>query len=536
MEDSQLIGPVAPLAGVLESIDREAVVAAPGTAVTDQTVCDCVVWDPLEELPSAAGGVLLLVGASVMHPQLGSLLADAGEAGYVAAVIKRRGQDLTGIVETARRAGLIMLVARDELPWSIVEALLAGAIASCATTVRRAGFEATDDLFGMANAIASIAGAAITIEDLERRVLAYSSIEGQAIDAVRQESILDRKVQAIPEYDAEYLAVARAEGHVRFPSQADHELARVVVPVRIGGRLLGSIWAIDDGEPGSASRAVAALEMAAPAAALAIMSVGFREDAARRRRSEQLAAQLGATGSDQTSTLRDRLPLAIMGFGPLTDAPDLDEQRLTQIIRLNVERISPEAACARVEDAIFALVPRAAGCSSARLRRLAEEVGRSANSSNGGRLGCAFVAAINDTDQVIRARRDISTVLKAMQGSEHAVIDVDEQRHLVILEEIRRSGVADSDRLVQHVRDLVGYDERHQTAYAATLLAHFDHFGDARAAARQLGIHENSYRYRLARIKEKFGFDASDPRLRQVMWLQLRLLGDRHRSAGQRPI
>jgi sugar diacid utilization regulator len=266
------------------------------------------------------------------------------------------------------------------------------------------------------------------------------------------------------------------------------------------------------------------------------MSVTFREDAARRRRSEQVAAQLGATGSDQTGSLRDRLPLAIMGFGPLTDAADLDEQRLTQIIRLHVERLSPEAACARVGDAIFALVPRGSASSSARLRRVAEDISRSARSSDidSGRLGCAFLAAINDTDHVIRARRDISTALTAMQGSRHSVIDVDEQRHLVILEEMRGSGVADDHRLVQGVRDLLEYDERHRTAYAATLLAHFDHFGDARAAAQELGIHENSHRYRLGRIREKFAFDARDPRLRQVMWLQLRLLRDRRRAAGRR--
>lgn len=530
-----MIGSGAPLAAVLESISREGIVAAPRAIVTDQVLGDLVLWDPLEDLPRTAGGVLLLVGSSVQYSQFGSLLGRAAEAGYVAAIIKRRGEDLGEIVDAALRVGLVLLVARDDLSWSVVESVLAGAMAACTAGAGAAGVEPTDDLFSMANAIASMAGAAVTIEDTGRRVLAYSSIAGHAIDSVRRDSILGRQVRPVPDYDAEYLAVARARDHVRFGPEAETELARVVVPVRIGGRLLGSVWAVDDGIAGRANRAAAALEKCAPAVALALMSAMSREDGARRRRSELLAAQLGALGTDQSGSLTSQLPLAILGFGPLTHSGALDEQRLIQIIRVNIERLSLDAACAKVDNAIFALLPSEAAPTPGILRRIAKEVSTSARSSGAvaGALRCAFAARITDTGQVTNARRDISTALQAIAGSRHTLVDVDEQRHLVVLEEVRRSGAADTRHLVPAVRAVLDYDQRHRTSYAATLLAHFDRSGEARAVAQQLGVHENTYRYRLARIIDRFEIDLNNPQLRQVIWLQLRLLNDEQRNSGQ---
>jgi DNA-binding PucR family transcriptional regulator len=58
----------------------------------------------------------------------------------------------------------------------------------------------------------------------------------------------------------------------------------------------------------------------------------------------------------------------------------------------------------------------------------------------------------------------------------------------------------------------------------ATLQAYFDAFGDMGAAAAQVNVHPNTFRYRLRRITEVFGLDLDDPDERLVAELQLRLL------------
>ncbi len=50
------------------------------------------------------------------------------------------------------------------------------------------------DLFALANAIAGMVGGAVTIEDPARRVLAFSTLDDQPIDAARRRSILGRQV------------------------------------------------------------------------------------------------------------------------------------------------------------------------------------------------------------------------------------------------------------------------------------------------------------------------------------------------------
>jgi DNA-binding PucR family transcriptional regulator len=61
-------------------------------------------------------------------------------------------------------------------------------------------------------------------------------------------------------------------------------------------------------------------------------------------------------------------------------------------------------------------------------------------------------------------------------------------------------------------------------ALVATLSAYLDCFGDVRAAAEKLGVHPNTFRYRLRRLQQQVGLNLSDPAERLVAALQLRAL------------
>jgi hypothetical protein len=534
--DGPLDGSV-PLHAVLELLGPSVLTAVEGSPERDPRVSESVLWDPMDGLPPVPGAVLLLVGGSPTNPLLGQTLVEAGRLGYAAAVIKGRSADLSSTAALARRAGLVLLVTSDDMSWRTLDSLLASAITSHGGEgVAALGDVASGDLFALANAIAAMADAAITIEDVGRHVLAYSNIDGHAIDASRRDSILGRHVPGLPEYLAEYQELARSGGAVFF-SADDGTLPRVAMPIRVSGRLLGSIWAID--ETGRAGGRIAEiLTQIAPTAALHLLRAANAGALDRQRRAEMLAAQLGVgrpPRGEATSSLRDRLPVALLGFGPLPESGTLDEHRLTSIIALNAETVCRDASCARVDEAIFVLLPAAHRFSTARLDQFARSAVRAVSIARAldTEIGCAYVPDIHNTSAVAGARTDIVTALRAMRRREApGVVNIAAQHHIVVMQNLVESGVADSDRLVPVLRQILDYDHAHQTMYAATLLAHLDCWGDARKAAARLGVHQNSQRYRMRRIVEQFGVDLDDPELRLVLWLQLRVALEAQAGAG----
>ncbi|MFG2826233.1 hypothetical protein ACGFWI_01925 [Streptomyces sp. NPDC048434] len=75
------------------------------------------------------------------------------------------------------------------------------------------GFGGTsEELFALANAVAAVIGGSVAIEDLDHRVLAYSSVPGQRIDELRRRGILDRRVPDEPEQRRQYREVLGAPG------------------------------------------------------------------------------------------------------------------------------------------------------------------------------------------------------------------------------------------------------------------------------------------------------------------------------------
>ncbi|MDT0456954.1 hypothetical protein RM550_14615 [Streptomyces sp. DSM 41527] len=103
----------------------------------------------------------------------------------------------------------------------------------------------SEELFALANAVAAVIGGSVAVEDLDHRVLAYSSLPGQRIDELRRRGILDRRVPDEPEQRRQYREVLGASGVVRLPVLAPGELPRAAAAVRAGDLPLGTIWAIE---------------------------------------------------------------------------------------------------------------------------------------------------------------------------------------------------------------------------------------------------------------------------------------------------
>jgi hypothetical protein len=93
-----------------------------------------------------------------------------------------------------------------------------------------------------------------------------------------------------------------------------------------------------------------------------------------------------------------------------------------------------------------------------------------------------------------------------------------------LLMELRDLAAAHGDRPTGPVARLSAYDAEHGTNLVDTLRAWLDAFGDVAAAAAEMFVHTNTFRYRLRRLAEVSGIDLAGPEQRFAAMLQLRAI------------
>ncbi|WP_240778126.1 amidohydrolase family protein [Nonomuraea basaltis] len=168
-----------PLRQVLETLGGHVLSAAYAPDGEAVTLREPIVHDPEDPLDERPGCVLLAVGARVTSPDAHDLVRQAARLGYHAVVVKDRGADLGPLVDTAKNAGIALLIAPQRIPWRQLDALLTAAISGPGSATTTYSTVAIGDLFALANAIAATIGGATTIEDPQGNVLGYSNIPGQ---------------------------------------------------------------------------------------------------------------------------------------------------------------------------------------------------------------------------------------------------------------------------------------------------------------------------------------------------------------------
>ena len=184
------------LLGSLGSDVVEVVAAPRGLAVA---VGEPVIYDEGERSAIAPGVVVLAVAVRPGTPEAAKLLHDA-ERAEVSAVVFKRGNDPAGLSEAAASADVAILSVPEEMTWTQLHGFLLHARRFSPQVDGSDGIAGVPigDLFALANAIAGMVGGAVTIEDGARRVLAFSTLGDQAIDAARRRSILGRQVPDSP--------------------------------------------------------------------------------------------------------------------------------------------------------------------------------------------------------------------------------------------------------------------------------------------------------------------------------------------------
>ncbi|MER6999430.1 helix-turn-helix domain-containing protein [Streptomyces sp. NPDC000410] len=402
-----------------------------------------------------------------------------------------------------------------------------------------------EELFALADAIAAVIGGSVAIEDLDTRVLAYSTLPGGRIDELRRQGILGRRVPDQPGPQGEgqlrqYREVLAATGVVRLPALADGELPRAAVAIRAGDLPLGTIWAIEDHTPLGLAGEQALLDGARTAA----LHMLRRRSAAAlelHARDQALRAALDGTAQAQETAYRLGLaagtPLLLIGFAPAGTPPEAQAllTRLGADLGRHWAAVRPSAAVATAPGAVYTLLPGEGPESG---RRLAAQALAAVTRPRTEPPRAAFSTSAAGLSELTELRAEVDDVLRVTTGDPEApqvaaLADVHAQVLLAHLADeltrrprLRHPGI---EAMLEH-------DRTHRTHYAPSVAAWLDAVGNIGEAAGRLTIHQNTLKYRLRRSRELFGLDLDDPDTRLSSWLQLRIAAGDTGSPQHRPL
>jgi hypothetical protein len=381
-----------------------------------------------------------------------------------------------------------------------------------------------DELFALADAAATIVDAPVTIEDAQYRVLAYSSRQDRT-DPARVSTIVGRRVPS------DVIAHFRSRGVFRklatgsqlifVPQGPDGTLPRLVIPIRAGGELLGSIWAVVDG-PVPEER-LRDLQGAASGLALHLLRLRVQADVARRVSADRLRAALRAPARLSREELGlPRGPWRVVALGAHGGAGEMVHNLALweSITRRHGWR---QPLVTDVGDVLFAVVvDEGESAGSWRwLERLIQDIA----ADDPGLCAASGSAAMDLTD-LLRSRTEAAELL-ALHGSARRrgpVLRFEDGWADVVVHRVV-TAVPQVDLLVGGpLPDLVAHDRKHGTDYVATIAAWLEQQGDPNKAARELHVHPNTLRHRMRRLAAIARIDLESPRTRLALQIQLAAL------------
>ncbi len=521
------------LGDVLTSLSVIGVVVSPRGLDVD--VGPPVIYDPVTPPQFESGAIVLGVGVDASTDAVIDLLVQAGAAHAAAVILKLSTEPSSSLRDAAHKAGVAVLALPVEMTWSQAHSLVRTAVEQTpgegADDADAAGVP-LGDLFALANAVAAMVGGAVTIEDRQSRVLAYSTAEGHVIDEPRRETILGRRVPA------EWLKRLEDDGVfrrlwageiVRYEAGPGHDLRpRLAVAVRAGDSILGSIW-VAQGDSPTLEGAEDALREAARIAALHLirhrtsgsLERSTRGDLLRSIFERDTAVDAAAYGLG----VRPDDPFAVLAF-ELVSSDEIEgalhRERVLDLVALYGEAFRQRTAITQIGRTIYVLLPDPV---ETRLIALASDIVSRARESLGVSLHAGIGSVVRHLRDVPRARTEADQVLRAIadSGASIDVRDYDSAHERIVLTELRDFTSERPHLRSRAVATLALNDADHGTEYIETLRAFLDAFGDIPRAAKTANVHPNTFRYRLRRLVEISGINLHDPQQRLLAELDLQL-------------
>ncbi|WP_241156096.1 PucR family transcriptional regulator [Leucobacter chromiireducens] len=521
------------LGELISGIGPDAVTAL-GPLDSGQAVSGAELIDALDDSLAEPGLLLLLPAATRLAPaDIEGLAASAAAAQAAGLALKCTEEDAAAIAAIAHETGVPILRVDERVSWRLFDALLSRLLGEQRFSSSAQGDRGPEPLFALANELAELFGGSAAIEDLERRIVAYSSVPGQVIDSLRTQGILTRRVPESPFNEDQYRSVLRADHPIAYP-QLDDEEPRAAIAVRAGAMPLGTIWVINpSADPETLSREQITKLHAAAAVAAAHMLDDLRaRNATQLPREDRLRTLLDGTEVTGTELaelgLSEERGAALVVFAPPGEPHPITLAQLRSIVQRHFALHRPEAVTVVRGDLVYALVTcdpqHGEGPLVAPFLPLVDRL-----IDVGTRVALPGVAHRSSSIAQLRqlGGRLIEAAARHPDVVTERVLTVPLLRAILTFERVGEVFAAEPELRIPELDRLFA----EQPAFAATLHAWCAALGNVARTARELGVHENTVRHRLQQIDERYELSlGSDDELLAV-WLQLRVLHARNTRA-----
>ncbi|MFE5501150.1 PucR family transcriptional regulator [Amycolatopsis japonica] len=495
-----------------------------------------VIHDPYDDAEFPDRAVVLGVGVRESG-DIVRLLHELGERGASALVVRSPVSAPAELARAAAASGVALVGLASRASWTQLAAMLRTLLAEGDVgdvSPQALGGIPTGDLFALANAIAALLDAPITIEDRDSRVLAFSGRQDET-DPPRVETILGRQVperytRGLAEsgfFDRLYHETGPAYFH---PDDDGENRPRVVAAVRAGDEVLGSIWAVVD--HALSDEREAALVDATKIVALHLLRLRAGEDVERRLRADLVSTALeGGRGAPEAVARLGLLgrPAVVLAMGLLDSADDdprlaTERHRVADALALHLSAVQPRSAVALIGEVVYGIVPGNLGDQQERSVRVAaaflERIGHRVSATIG--VGPTALDSSGLYDSRVGADRALRVLLA--NGGAKRVLTAEDAHIDALMLELADLSAARGDVASGPIARLLAYDREHQSQFVHTLRCWLDSFGDTNAASAAAYVHPSTFRYRLRRLAEIGGIDLDDPRDRFAAMVQLHLL------------
>lgn len=377
-----------------------------------------------------------------------------------------------------------------------------------------------DDVFAFCNHVAWQAGGPVLLHDSAWGVVAYSTLN-QTLDEGRRSIILRREV---PDTVAETNVLRTAEGHFESGSPA-FEIApvpgvqsrRVVAPIRLLGVHVGSLWIAESAGPLHPD----ALDIAEHAAKEASFYFQLRDDQ-RKREADRFARMLFEGNQDEAllgqylgipAASRVRVVAVWHGVSDLRD-------QAREVARVLAERQSVQHLSLETEDRIYLAFYDGTGTSehlTPAVRAFSREM-----SATDDRV---LVGAGRTTTRLSHAptsKADADRVITYLQRNPGDRLgSVNTLRSQIALMRLVEILEGQFEPLPDPLRGLASLEPEDREEALRTLDAYFTHLGNISQAARQVHVHPNTFRYRLAKVADLVGVDLDNRDTRLLVEIEL---------------
>lgn len=500
--------------------------------VPDSTggVGDVVIAEPTIPNAVAAGDLVLGVGIADVEAAVG-LVNECGRQSAAAVLLKPPLCAEQTVIGEAEQRGIALIEVSTGTAWAQLVWLIRAALAGTGTDdgppggPTRVGSSGLGDLFRLADAVAEVVDAPVTIEDAHSQVLAYSARQ-DLTDPARVSTIMGRRQpdDVLAKFRARgtFQQLTKGSSAIYVPEQQDGTLPRLIVPIRMGGELLGSMWAVVTGEV-SEERATA---FADTAGLVALQLLRWRVIAdAERQRSAGLVRLLleGAEGwraaANELAVPAEQHRVVAMDMSSQDGSDEGHRLAMWEWITRGIGR---GPLVADIGGVLYAVVPERVGAGGwSALRESLSAHFRQATSSAPRPLVAAGTPA--PMAELSRSRAQADELLGLLRAGllDREIAVWEPLWHILVL--TRMAGTAGDGGIggFGPLPLLRAHDHAHGTEYLRTLHAWLRHPGDPRAASLELRVHPNTFRYRMKRITELIDVDLDDVEVRAALLVQL---------------